>query len=247
MWEKHPHLKEPKSQQRIWRYLDLAKLLSMLEYRALYLRRVDLLGDPYEGYTPARRFECSEEGPTPEVVAAMNESARDYQISVKSQRQLIYINCWHMNDTESIAMWKQYLKSNEGVAIVSTYRRLRECFNSATQRVHIGKVQYINHDKHQIPVGNIFHPFMRKRQSFAHEREIRVIYWNTEGVKQVDTPGFQPAAGESVPVNLDRLIESMFVAPTSGGWFRDIVEAVLKKYDLPRTVHQSSLDLSPVW
>src|SRR5215469_15260960 len=31
-----------------------------------------------------------------------------------------FVNSWHMNDHESAAMWKVYLKSNEGVAIQST-------------------------------------------------------------------------------------------------------------------------------
>ena len=36
------------------------------------------------------------------------------------------INCWHMNDHESAAMWKLYLKSNEGIAVQSTYETLRD-------------------------------------------------------------------------------------------------------------------------
>jgi len=36
------------------------------------------------------------------------------------------INCWHMNDHESAAMWKLYLKSDEGIAIQSTYRKLKD-------------------------------------------------------------------------------------------------------------------------
>src|SRR5258706_8693532 len=40
----------------VWRYLDLAKLLSLLETRALYFSRGDLLGDPFEGSITADRL-----------------------------------------------------------------------------------------------------------------------------------------------------------------------------------------------
>jgi hypothetical protein len=36
----------------IWRYMDLAKYLSMLDRRSLFFARATLLGDPFEGSTP---------------------------------------------------------------------------------------------------------------------------------------------------------------------------------------------------
>jgi hypothetical protein len=33
----------------IWLYMDFTKYVSMLEHGGLYLRRSDLLGDPFEG------------------------------------------------------------------------------------------------------------------------------------------------------------------------------------------------------
>lgn len=35
--------------QKLWRYMDLAKFLALLEDRALYFARADKLGDPFEG------------------------------------------------------------------------------------------------------------------------------------------------------------------------------------------------------
>ena len=38
----------------VWRYMDLAKLMWLLQRRALYFSRLDKLGDPFEGhYTKA--------------------------------------------------------------------------------------------------------------------------------------------------------------------------------------------------
>src|SRR5258705_185923 len=35
---------------------------------------------------------------------------------------------WHMNEFESAAMWQLYANFDEGIAIRSTYKRLRDCF-----------------------------------------------------------------------------------------------------------------------
>ena len=39
-------------------------------------------------------------------------------------RDCTAVNCWHINEHESAAMWDLYLKSNEGIAIQSTYQKL---------------------------------------------------------------------------------------------------------------------------
>ena len=36
----------------LWRYMNLSKFVWMLQKKALYFCRCDLLGDPYEGYYP---------------------------------------------------------------------------------------------------------------------------------------------------------------------------------------------------
>lgn len=35
-------------------------------------------------------------------------------------RDLMYVSSWHMNEHESTAMWRLYLKSDEGLAIRTT-------------------------------------------------------------------------------------------------------------------------------
>ena len=49
----HPCFPQPTdSSVRVWRYLDLAKFIWLLENQKLYLASVDSLNDPYEGSTP---------------------------------------------------------------------------------------------------------------------------------------------------------------------------------------------------
>ena len=88
------------------------------------------------------------------------------------------IFCWHENDYESAAMWKLYSDLENGIAIQSTFKNLKECFFEDEPDVVIGKVEYLNYNEDSIPWGNklyIYKPFMYKRRSFEYENEIWAI------------------------------------------------------------------------
>jgi hypothetical protein len=46
--------------------------------------------------------------------------------------EIILINGWHYNEYESAAMWDLYSQANAGIAIQSTYRKLRDSFQNCT-------------------------------------------------------------------------------------------------------------------
>lgn len=43
------HRTIPRSSAKLWRYMDLAKFLSLLDESSLYFTRIDHFNDPYEG------------------------------------------------------------------------------------------------------------------------------------------------------------------------------------------------------
>lgn len=92
----------------------------------------------------------------------------------KQWPKYIAINCWHMNEHESAAMWKLYLKSNEGIAVQSSYNKLRDCIIDDEQ-VLVGMVKYLDYEAEHIDPGNILSAFVYKRKSFEHEREVRAL------------------------------------------------------------------------
>jgi len=167
---------------------------------------------------------------------------------VKESREVATISCWHMNEFESDAMWKLYLKSNEGIAIQSTFKRLCDAFSSTDLDINIGKVKYENFNDYIFPLtGNLVSTFLVKRKSFKHEEEIRAIHW---AVKR--EYGWQKLIGERLPmdqygenirVDIRMLIENVYIAPNSPNWFKELVESMLKKYNLNDLVpvQQSSL------
>ena len=154
-----------------------------------------------------------------------------------------------MNDYESAAMWKLYLKTDEGVAIQSTFKRLTESFfDYAEHDVHIGTVKYIDYEAEWLPEGYSFYPFLHKRKSFEHERELRAIIqkYPTKG-NEIDYTQEIFDIGAYINVDLYTLIEKIFVSPTAPKWFNDVVKSIINKYDLDKEVIQSSLAEGPVY
>src|SRR2546425_8722586 len=124
MYTKHPSLVTPPDSTTIWRYQDLGKLVSMIERRALFFSRLDLLGDPYEGaqtpgYSLARSlaaYSVAKQNPVGsdrDIVARQDEEGR-------RRREQVFVNCWYMGNHESDAMWRLYCRSGESVAIRAT-------------------------------------------------------------------------------------------------------------------------------
>ncbi|AKB35581.1 hypothetical protein MSSAC_0991 [Methanosarcina siciliae C2J] len=75
-------------------------------------------------------------------------------------------------------MWKLYSDLENGIAIQSTFKNLKECFFEDEPDVVIGKVEDLNYNEDSIPWGNklyIYKPFMYKRRSFEYENEIWAI------------------------------------------------------------------------
>ena len=258
MYKEHPVFKPPADENaKIWRYIDFTKFVSLIDKQALFFAQVDSLDDKFEGSLAKHIIEPSlEDKATDEEQKKLEKLRERHAEFTKSFRKRTFVNCWHMNEYESAAMWKLYLKSEEGVAIQSTYRRLADSFNKDDiVEVFIGTINYIDYEKERIPIQNALYPFLYKRKSFEHEKELRVII--------LDTPTFQPISTTSgtfyierycdlphsllIPATLDKLIENVYVSPTAQNWFKDLGKSVLKKYGFDKPVIKSSLADEPMF
>jgi hypothetical protein len=119
-----PYLDDPADIQ-VWRYMDIEKLLSILVDQALFFASTRTIAsdDWFEGQFTAD--ELAALGLDPFVFKEIDEK---YNATVLSQ---LFFNCWHMNNSESDAMWKIYVNGNGGVAISSTIARLKESFRNS--------------------------------------------------------------------------------------------------------------------
>lgn len=62
-------------------------------------------------------------------------------------------------------MWSQYLRTQEGIAVQSTYERLCQSLAGYEDfQINIGMVNYIDYESDSIPNGNAIYPTMYKRK-----------------------------------------------------------------------------------
>lgn len=269
MFEAHPIFVQPANEDElVWRYMDFTKFVSFLESQCLYFARADKLGDPFEGSLPKLNANAREAiqrsvSLPPDIPQEIQEQ---YWKQVASTGEInrywlkfYAINCWHMNDHESAAMWKLYLKSNEGIAIQSTYRKLRASIVDS-ERVFLGKVKYIDYEKYVIDhyydinsanpsVYSPFSTFVHKRKSFEHEHEVRALIWKPPTVAEDRIGHYQDTItdGVNIKVNVELLVERVYVAPSAPGWLSDLVSAVARRYGFTFEVAPSKLDERPIF
>ena len=242
----HAGMIRPSDSAMIWRYMDFTKFVSMLHKRSLFFSNIEGLGDRFEGSTPkGNELELSD---LPEEAKQHRLESLGYMRKLFwSQRQFLYVNCWHKNNGESAAMWKLYLMSNEGLAVRSTFGRLTASIDAAPHEVFAGEVRYIDYATDSIALGNALVPYTYKRASFAHEMEVRAMCIDPVALAhRGPTTEIETLPGLYVEADLEQLIEKVFVAPTSAEWFRELVEAMLKDHGIKAVVQRSDLDADPV-
>jgi hypothetical protein len=241
----------------LWRYLDFPKFVSMLKESSLWFSRADLLGDPLEGsFTQAREIERQRmlaNPPGGQTRAELEAVFRHNERVVSDSLRTVYINCWHCGTHESMALWRGYGGGPYAIAVRTTFglldSLLPEKFSGssvvaggapaqnddgppAAMPIFLTKVRYIDHGSttERLPdENNMFTPFAFKSLSFAHESEVRAVYWNI--------PGFDLATGELVeppglfvPVQLQTLITEVVVSPLAPAWFGHLVQNVTDRY-----------------
>lgn len=266
----HPLFRSPAPETKIWRYTDVAKFVSMLESSSIYVSNLLSLSesDPYEGHFPdaqvsafaalrampiatireVLKFDANIDDETIRLICDTNLRALrgdDFR------RGCVYVNCWHMNEAESDAMWRLYTLQGQGIVVQSTYDRLARCFHMTQPHVQIGQVSYHDYDNHSIPLENTFYPALSKRRSFEHERELRVAILNMSRAytqkmemmsdREVVLSASEIPDGFPVEVDLDILIERVVVSPRSPSWLVSLIPNLLRRYGLAKPVVWSPL------
>ena len=254
---------------KIWRYMNLPQLINFLETESLHFARADTLGDPYEGSwtrlnkaVEKRQFQqwiadLERTNPdakgknTPEQLQQMAEN------TTHLGRESIYINCWHVGETESAAMWKLYGTAAGSIVIQSTYKKLADAFpddaymgDVSVGKVYMGLVQYKDYNSFEdwIPGGNIMYPFIHKRKEFEYEKEVRALIFTMEGFskRREGTRGYKPQ-GTAVGIDIDKVVETIRVEPTTPAWVRESIEKLLERYGWGMKVMPSQIDINPMY
>ncbi|VVB55423.1 Uncharacterised protein [uncultured archaeon] len=205
---------------KIWRYIDFPKFVSLLHERKLFFVQACYLPDKYEGFW-----------------SKTNKNLDEY---LKELKHYTCISCWQKKEQESALMWEVYPRNDNGIAIQSTFNRLWQSFDTEKRDLYVFKVHYTNDILKDIPK-NTFKPFIRKRIYFEDDHEIRIIYQEIDkGIQQGSTIDFVNN-GSYIMVDLNKLIENIYISPKAEKWFSNLVQAIVDKYDLDIKVKMSPL------
>lgn len=247
----------------IWRYLSFPKFVSLIDSSCLFFCRADLLNDKQEGISPISQLESLFRGNIDDdKIDSMIKIRLD---SEKTWKKYTAVNCWHINDFESYAMWGNFSNSDFGIALKSSKEKLIDSFlPSLKHEIRISKVKYGNYDK--ITFGNVMHSnYFHKRYEFSYEKELRAFI-NTDitiedhklalkegedlftnggliNGRYIDNeklPGIRNG-GIKIEVDLKKLIDEIVVSPNASKWMVELVENISKKYKYNFKVTKSKI------
>ncbi|MFC3912848.1 DUF2971 domain-containing protein [Pseudaeromonas sharmana] len=228
------------------RYISLTKLLAFLEH-GLFIPKATLFDDELEGVL----YYFGEKKPTNHIIS---------RESIRSCMDWIYISCWHLDETESHAMWKIYGASSESVAIQTTEADFKYAYFSLKSNMHtyFDSVRYKNPTQDNIKeldsifvLNNINTPtyentatyaallsFM-KHSGFSFENEARLIAIdpNANSTSKNNSNGISISNIES-----QQMIKKILIHPYAPVWFEKLVIDILcNRYKLDIPVHRSVL------
>jgi hypothetical protein len=158
-------------------------------------------------------------------------------------------------------MWSLYLKSDDGIAIQSTFDKLDNSLKDDI-RVDLGKINYIDYTKDIMNLDNSLFAFFYKRKSFIYEHELRAAFtqiplekggfinladFDKENSGDFDIERPLDFRISKLNIDLDILIEKIYVSPTSEDWLLNIVNSLVDKYDLNKEVKRSDLRDDPLY
>ena len=211
----------------VWKYLDLSKFLDLLLSQKLFMSRSDKFEDQYEGTFSEPTYEEIKK------IAVNNPEFLNYY---KTHREKVAISSWHINEYESFAMWQIFTQNSEGLAIQSTVKRLKKALDSEKNfEQHIGEVNYIDYKKEYIPFDDMFFPFLFKRKSFQYEREIRIL-------SDVSQNNIKLNDGLKINVDINQLIEKIYIHPKSENWYKNLVIELVSKLGFDFAIEKSDLE-----
>jgi hypothetical protein len=233
--------------QPIWRFLEFAQFVDLLDRKSLFFARTDTLEDPFAGLSDDAAFATRT---LPEELMRMAEQSvappagggrleRWWSRKTQENRQDALINtirnfrpaavawasCWHAAGPEQMVLWKSYRSSGKQLAIRTTIGKLRAALAAGQDlSISVGFVRYVD----AAALAGLSEPVekaLAKNRTLAYEREVRAVLTRA-ACAGADCLG----RGVSVAVDVGRLIDDVIVSPAAEDWLRDLVRRVLCTY-----------------
>ena len=220
----------------LWRYLMMEKFEDLLKTSELYLRRVDKFIDQYEAkldHTTSDRVSyLFQEFPNAEQMQG------ELRNILTSFRKVSFVNCWHLNTSEDIKMWKEYCGDNGGVVIKTRSDSLIDSILPHNLGpMHFRPVTYGTHEPTEMELRFPLELLNFKDEQYRFENEYRVSLLYTKSDRNFDeVEEFEeiiirpPEECVKLKVNLHQLIHELVISPFADVEHKQKIHELCKVY-----------------
>jgi len=253
----------------IWRYMDLAKFVSMLAKSTLWFTKAATFrDDPYEGFCNATHLDIP--SPDDACIVVEQEGAQGTKTISPEQmmsrlshisaeiceraREHLYVNSWCLA-SESMAMWEIYGSHGFGLALKSSVGRYRRALSFGVDDTHYAfeKVTY-HHDiasaeeiVRDFSSGSIAVPGAGLRPKIIglafHKRDC--YEYETEWRAALYQDLRPDINGIPIECDLEELVSAVYLGPRAEEFFYDAVASVMDKYHLQKPLEHSAMLVAP--
>lgn len=258
----HYAIAAPKPTDKLWRYMSVTKFLDLILRSRLYFPSINSLrtADPYEGRNTdahisywrglAELLKTNPQQAYSQFSSYFQESV--YTLSFLQQYinahadpsqietavgRSIFVNCWHNSDYESAALWSIYANP-AGICVETTAHDLKLALADQPDDLYIGSVQYLDFGVEHFDRNNLFSYVLKKRLSFEHEHEVRLI---TTKFPKTDFSEIQPN-GIYIATNISALIKNIHVSPNAQFFEFEAIKEFVNRLHPNIPVNQSNLN-----
>lgn len=218
----------------------------ILEQGGIFLSRADKVDDKEEATLSRANARYRTQIYKDEPV--MRDCYGRYCQELPNIKRHTYISCWRLDEAESAQSWKEYTNDSEGVAIQTTYEKLRRY----THFIFCARMEYIDYRKTWVIEHNSLSPFMFKKRRFGWEREFRIILQQFPRTEMLwkDAPFYNcsqenPSCGRTLEVDFKQLLDQIITAPNASDESYREVKLLAEKYGLGERVYRSRLNGVP--
>lgn len=237
----------------IIRYISLGKLIEMLDSCTLHLGRIDLFEDKTEGewyahlaIAAGKAFHEWDASHDPHDLNTTYENHSKLIEEIQSLKRRSYVSSWFSSDYLSIAMWKLYGLTDEGIAIRVRKDRLenlkqinKEYLERLKAEVLFSNVIYVDDNEDEIKeivnenANNKewlkFRNLLLKHKAYKFEEEYRM------SIILPQTKNEQPYGLKlSIGKDLNDFIDTIYLNPLihSKHWYIRVIKKVMNVFGI---------------
>lgn len=222
--------------EKLWRYMDLSKFISLLEKNALWLARADTFRDRHEGRFPSEMRKIIERAYASfdENDGGIVKDADDFQDYLTKNT---FINCWHKNSEENMVMWEIYARHSNSVAIQTSAGLISDNLTCGIQG-HSLILKSVDYRPLKEISGVLRYEecFFLKRPHFKFENEVRLCLDTYSKFNPIKNNPY----GHYIDISCNSFIEKILVHPDSQDWFIDVVSSIVNKYQIKAPIEKGA-------